>query len=69
MQSERLRVKDGASHEADVVLESGPRTSRPVSKAVLELVSTMFLAGYAHFLDLERLIRHNDPSSIDTADG
>ena len=41
MKSERVTVKDSAGQEADVVLESGPRTLRPISKAVLELVSTI----------------------------
>ncbi|TBU28062.1 Protoporphyrinogen oxidase [Dichomitus squalens] len=43
VQSEKVRVQDGAGHEADVVLESGPRTLRPVSKAVLELVHLLAL--------------------------
>ncbi len=38
--SERVRVIEaGAGDEADILLESGPRTLRPNSKAVLELVS------------------------------
>ncbi|KAI0667290.1 Protoporphyrinogen oxidase [Trametes maxima] len=43
VESERVRVKDGHGHEADVLLESGPRTLRPASKAILELI---------HLLDL-----------------
>lgn len=39
MQSERVRVKDKYGREAQVLLESGPRTLRPASKAILELVS------------------------------
>lgn len=39
VQSERVRVKDKHGHEAEILLESGPRTLRPASKAVLEIVS------------------------------
>ena len=45
VKSEKVRVKDQAGHEADVVLEGGPRTLRPVSKAILELVSARILTG------------------------
>ena len=41
MKSERVTVKDSVGKEADMVLESGPRTLRPASKAVLELVSAI----------------------------
>ena len=41
MKSERVVVKDSVGQEANVVLESGPRTLRPASKAVLELVSVV----------------------------
>lgn len=40
VQSERVRVKDKHGREAEVLLESGPRTLRPASQAILELVST-----------------------------
>ena len=40
VRSERVRIKDPNGREADVLLESGPRTLRPNSKAILELVST-----------------------------
>ena len=39
VKSEKVHVRDGVGHEAEVVLEGGPRTLRPVAKAVLELVS------------------------------
>lgn len=39
VQSERVRVKDKHGHEAEILLESGPRTLRPASKAILEIVS------------------------------
>lgn len=32
-------MKDKHGHEAEILLESGPRTLRPASKAVLEIVS------------------------------
>lgn len=38
VKSERVRVKDRHGHQADILLESGPRTLRPASKAILELV-------------------------------
>ncbi|KAI8972885.1 Protoporphyrinogen oxidase [Trametes punicea] len=41
--SERVRVKDQHGRQADVLLESGPRTLRPTSRAVLEII---------HLLDL-----------------
>ena len=41
--SERVHLKDGKGHEAEVLVESGPRTLRPASKSILELVS--FLSG------------------------
>ncbi|KAI0716989.1 hypothetical protein C8Q76DRAFT_726194 [Earliella scabrosa] len=43
VRSERVRIKDGNSREADVLLESGPRTLRPNSKAILELVHLLGL--------------------------
>ncbi|PIL23121.1 hypothetical protein GSI_14430 [Ganoderma sinense ZZ0214-1] len=43
MKSERVAVKDSVGQEANVVLESGPRTLRPASKAVLELVHLLGL--------------------------
>ena len=36
--SERVRVRDEHGNEAGMLLERGPRTLRPNSKAVLELV-------------------------------
>ncbi|OJT13712.1 Protoporphyrinogen oxidase [Trametes pubescens] len=44
VQSERVRVKDKHGHEAEILLESGPRTLRPASKAILEII---------HLLNLE----------------
>ncbi|RPD58507.1 Protoporphyrinogen oxidase [Lentinus tigrinus ALCF2SS1-6] len=41
--SERVQVK-AKGHEADVLLESGPRTLRPNSKALLELIHLLDLA-------------------------
>ena len=41
MKSESVAVKDSVGQEAVVVLESGPRTLRPASKAILELVSVV----------------------------
>lgn len=38
MDSERVQVQDGKGNEAEMLLERGPRTLRPNSKAVLELV-------------------------------
>ena len=43
IRAERVRVEDTRGHRADVVLESGPRTLRPNSNAILELVSTTAL--------------------------
>ncbi|KAI0367399.1 Protoporphyrinogen oxidase [Pilatotrama ljubarskyi] len=43
VRSERVRVKDRYGRQADVLLESGPRTLRPTSKAIMELI---------HLLDL-----------------
>ncbi|KAI0641321.1 Protoporphyrinogen oxidase [Trametes meyenii] len=43
VKSERVRAKDGYGHEADVLLESGPRTLRPASKAILELINLLNL--------------------------
>lgn len=39
--SERVQVRDGQGNEAGVLLERGPRTLRPNSKAVLELVRSI----------------------------
>ena len=36
--SERAHVRDDSGHESNILLERGPRTLRPNSKAVLELV-------------------------------
>ncbi|KAI0761292.1 hypothetical protein BD413DRAFT_591451 [Trametes elegans] len=47
VKSERVRVKDRHGHQAGILLESGPRTLRPASKAILELV---------HLLDLSSAI-------------
>ncbi|KAH9888069.1 Protoporphyrinogen oxidase [Cubamyces lactineus] len=43
--SERVRVKCRHGHQADVLLESGPRTLRPASKAVLELIHLLNLSS------------------------
>ncbi|KAH9852367.1 Protoporphyrinogen oxidase [Lenzites betulinus] len=43
VQSERVRVKDKHGREAEVLLESGPRTLRPASKAILELIHLLRL--------------------------
>ncbi|KAI9069094.1 Protoporphyrinogen oxidase [Trametes sanguinea] len=43
VQSERARVKDRYGRQADVLLESGPRTLRPASKAILELIHLLNL--------------------------
>ncbi|KAI0739226.1 Protoporphyrinogen oxidase [Daedaleopsis nitida] len=43
VRSERVRVRDLGGLEADVLLESGPRTLRPTSKAILELVHLLNL--------------------------
>lgn len=40
MYSERRRVQDAAGNQAEMLLESGPRTLRPNSMAILELVSS-----------------------------
>ncbi|KAI0718734.1 Protoporphyrinogen oxidase [Cerioporus squamosus] len=42
--SERVHVKDKKGQEAGVLLESGPRTLRPMSKGVLELIYLLGLA-------------------------
>ena len=39
VRAERVRVADGHGRKAEILLESGPRTLRPNSKAILELVS------------------------------
>lgn len=44
--SERVQVNLGGASSASVLLESGPRTLRPNSLAVLELVSVFPLDGY-----------------------
>ncbi|TFK49014.1 Protoporphyrinogen oxidase [Heliocybe sulcata] len=44
IRSERIEVDDGNGHRESMVLEAGPRTLRPRSKAILELV---------HLLNLE----------------
>ncbi|KAI0821897.1 Protoporphyrinogen oxidase [Trametes gibbosa] len=43
VQSERVRVKDKHGREAEVLLESGPRTLRPASQAILELIHLLQL--------------------------
>ncbi|OSD05137.1 Protoporphyrinogen oxidase [Trametes coccinea BRFM310] len=44
VKSERARVKDRyGGRQADVLLESGPRTLRPASKAILELIHLLNL--------------------------
>ncbi|KAI0331730.1 Protoporphyrinogen oxidase [Cubamyces sp. BRFM 1775] len=45
VQSERVRVKCDQGHQADVLLESGPRTLRPASKAILELIHLLNLSS------------------------
>lgn len=44
--SERVQVRGGSGNEAGILLERGPRTLRPNSKAVLELVR--FILFYSH---------------------
>ncbi|KAI0355823.1 Protoporphyrinogen oxidase [Trametes cingulata] len=44
VRSERVRVKDQYGRQAEVLLESGPRTLRPASKAILELIHLLDLA-------------------------
>ncbi|KAH7873099.1 uncharacterized protein C8R40DRAFT_393244 [Lentinula edodes] len=39
--TERVQVRDGSGHIADILLESGSRTLRPNAKSVLELVRTI----------------------------
>ena len=39
IRAERVQVGDVKGHKAEILLESGPRTLRPTSKAILELVS------------------------------
>lgn len=39
VRSRRVEVKDGEGNRAQMLLESGPRTLRPNSGAILELVS------------------------------
>ena len=46
--SERVHLKDGKGHEAEVLVESGPRTLRPASKSILELVSILSVASGAY---------------------
>ncbi|KAF8830604.1 hypothetical protein HHX47_DHR2001142 [Lentinula edodes] len=41
--SERVQVRDGSGHTADILLESGPRTLRPNAKSVLELIHLLGL--------------------------
>lgn len=43
--SERVQVRDDKGNEAGILLERGPRTLRPNSKAVLELVRCMLQYG------------------------
>lgn len=45
VRSERVRVSDNKRRQADILLESGPRTLRPNSKAILELVSVSLVYG------------------------
>ncbi|KAH9941888.1 Protoporphyrinogen oxidase [Epithele typhae] len=44
VQAERVKVKH-AGHETEILLESGPRTLRPNSKAILELVNLLDLTS------------------------
>ncbi|TFK84861.1 Protoporphyrinogen oxidase [Polyporus arcularius HHB13444] len=44
--SDRVHVREGAGDEADILLESGMRTLRPNSKALLELIHLLDLAPY-----------------------
>ena len=39
IRSRRVEVKDSNGNKADILLEAGPRTLRPNSKSILELVS------------------------------
>ncbi|KAI0628554.1 hypothetical protein C8Q77DRAFT_352821 [Trametes polyzona] len=43
VQSERVRVRDKHGYEADMLLESGPRTLRPTSKGIMELIHLLKL--------------------------
>ena len=45
IRSRRVSVKDGSGNEAQILLEAGPRTLRPNSPAVLELVSQVVLVS------------------------
>ncbi|CDO71108.1 hypothetical protein BN946_scf184844.g112 [Trametes cinnabarina] len=44
VQSEKARISDRYGRQADVLLESGPRTLRPASKAILEIIHLLNLA-------------------------
>ena len=49
IRAERVSVDDGHGRKAEILLESGPRTLRPNSKAILELVSPSNLRfGFRH---------------------
>ena len=58
IRAERVRVKDTREHRADMVLESGPRTLRPNSNAILELVSafSFHVVTYTTFLSHNKIL-------------
>ena len=46
IRSRRVEVKDANGNTAQMLLEAGPRTLRPNSKAILELVSMLRHVGF-----------------------
>jgi protoporphyrinogen/coproporphyrinogen III oxidase len=49
VRSERVEVRDSDGNRGSVVLEAGPRTIRPNSKSILELVRpSYFIIQYLH---------------------
>jgi oxygen-dependent protoporphyrinogen oxidase len=67
VRSERVSVRDGSTTLGSVVLEAGPRTLRPNSKALLELVSRLLALSNAfstshqpgQFVRITRFTHHN----------
>ena len=55
VRTERVAVRDGSTTLGSVVLEAGPRTLRPNSKPLLELVSRVFISLVAPFAGPEAL--------------
>ena len=55
LDSRRVEVKDGEGNKADMLLEAGPRTLRPNSGAVLELVSSCGLTVLVEELTLKKM--------------